>query len=171
METIAYVAELADRPNATRRRRLETGSRQWPFAVVLTCADSRVAPELLFDQGIGDIFVARVAGNIADSDVIGSIQYAVQYIRTELVVVLGHESCGAVGAAINPPADAPSELCDLVGKIKETIRSEKDLQQAVEKNAKGQAAALRKKLKGKGLSHAKVESATYSLKSGEVHWL
>ena len=54
METIAYVAELADRPNATRRRRLETGSRQWPFAVVLTCADSRVAPELLLNQGIGD---------------------------------------------------------------------------------------------------------------------
>ena len=98
-----YVADLADRPNATRRRRLETGSGQWPFAIVLTCADSRVAPELLFDQGIGDIFVARVAGNVADSDVIGSIQYAVQYIHTELVVVLGHEGCGAVNAAIDPP--------------------------------------------------------------------
>ena len=166
-----YVADLTSRPNATPRRRLETGSGQWPFAIVLTCADSRVTPELVFDQGIGDIFVARVAGNVATSEVIGSIQYAVQYIRTELVVVLGHEGCGAVKAAIEPPDDAPQELDDLVTDIKKVIRSEGDLQKAVEKNAKAQATALRKRLKGTGLKHAKVMAASYGLKSGEVHWL
>lgn len=166
-----YVADLARRPNATPRRRLETGGGQWPFAIVLTCADSRVAPELIFDQGIGDIFVARVAGNVASSEVIGSIQYAVQYIRTELVVVLGHESCGAVGAAISPPDDAPKELGDLVGQIKGAIGKEKKLQKAVEKNAKAQATELRKALKGTALKHAKVIPASYALKSGEVSWL
>jgi len=166
-----YVANLTERPNATPRRRLETGSGQWPFAIVLTCADSRVTPELLFDQGIGDIFVIRVAGNVATSEVIGSIQYAVQYIKTELVVVLGHECCGAVGAAINPPDDAPAELGDLVGQIDCVIGRTTNLQKAVEKNAKGQATILRKALKGKGLSHAKVVAASYGLRSGEVNWL
>lgn len=166
-----YVADLAGHPNATPRRRLETGDGQWPFAIVLTCADSRVAPELIFDQGIGDIFVARVAGNVASSEVIGSIQYAVQYIRTELIVVLGHESCGAVGAAISPPSDAPGELGELVGQIKTAIGKENKLQKAVEKNAKAQSAQLRKALKGSALSHAKVCAATYGLRSGEVTWL
>lgn len=166
-----YVADQTRRPNATPRRRLETGGGQWPFAIVLSCADSRVAPELLFDQGIGDIFVARVAGNVASSEVVGSIQYAVQYIRTELIVVLGHEGCGAVGAAISPPSDAPDELGDLVSGIKKVIRTEKTLQKAVERNAKGQATELRKHLKTSGLRHAKVVAATYGLRSGEVHWL
>lgn len=166
-----YVADKLNRPNATPRRRLETGGGQWPFAIVLTCADSRVTPELVFDQGIGDIFVARVAGNVATSEVIGSIQYAVQFIRTELVVVLGHECCGAVGAAIDPPSDAPKELGDLVGQIDKAIGKEKVLQKAVEKNAKAQAAELRKALKGKELKHAKVIAASYGLKNGVVNWL
>lgn len=166
-----YVADLTSRPNATPRRRLETGTGQWPFAIVLTCADSRVTPELVFDQGIGDIFVARVAGNVATGEVVGSIQYAVQYIRTELVVVLGHESCGAVGAAISPPSDAPKELGNLVEHIQGAIGKEKKLQKAVEKNAKAQATELRKALKGSALKHAKVCAATYGLRSGEVKWL
>ena len=164
-----FVADLTRRPNATPRRRLETGSGQWPFAIVLTCADSRVIPELIFDQGIGDIFVARVAGNVATSEVIGSIQYAVQYIRTELVVVLGHESCGAVDAAINAPSNAPKELADLVNQIQCAIGTTKALQKAAEKNAKAQAAKLRKALKT--LTHAKVYAATYGLRSGAVTWL
>ena len=170
---VRYVSDQTRRPNATRRRRLETGSGQWPFAIVLTCADSRVTPELIFDQGVGDIFVARVAGNVATSELIGSIQYAVQYIHTELVVVLGHESCGAVNAVIEPPSNPPpaKELRKLVADIKKAIGSESDLQKAVKKNTKAQAAALRKKLKGPGLKRAKVRAAYYSLRSGEVHWL
>ena len=166
-----YVADLADRPNANRRRRLETGSGQWPFAIVLTCADSRVAPELIFDQGVGDIFVSRVAGNVASKEVIGSIQYAVKYIQTELVVVLGHEGCGAVSAAINPPDGPPTELKDLVKQIGTAIGSTSQIQKAIEKNAKHQASQLRKALRGTGLRHARVVSATYGLRSGEVKWL
>ncbi|MEL7496315.1 MAG: carbonic anhydrase [Planctomycetota bacterium] len=166
-----YVADRTSRPNATPRRRLETGSGQWPFAIVLTCADSRVTPELVFDQGIGDIFVARVAGNVSSQEVIGSIQYAVQYIRTELVVVLGHESCGAVNAAISPPDDAPDELGQLVAQIQGAIGKEKKLHKAIEMNAKAQAATLRKALKGPKMNHASVVAATYGLRSGEVNWL
>lgn len=166
-----YVANLTERPNATSRRRLETGSGQWPFAIVLTCADSRVTPELIFDQGIGDVFVIRVAGNVATKEAIGSIQYAVQYIKTELVVVLGHESCGAVGAAIEPPTGAPKELTDLVKQVQSAIGREKKLHKAIEKNAKFQATGLRKKLKGVKLKHAKVVAATYGIRSGEVKWL
>lgn len=166
-----YVADLAQRPRATPRRRHETSGGQWPFAIVLTCADSRVAPELLFDQGIGDVFVVRVAGNVASSEIIGSIQYAVQYIHTELVVVLGHQSCGAVGAAISPPDDAPAELGDLVGTIQKAIGKESNIDRAVAKNAKAAVKDLKGVLKGPALKRAKVVPATYSLHSGEVSWL
>ena len=174
-----YVADLARRPNATPRRRLETGGGQWPFAIVLTCADSRVTPEMIFDQGIGDIFVARVAGNVASDEVIGSIQYAVNFIGTELVVVLGHEACGAVGAALDPPAGAPKELGNLVGSIQDAIRHKPgkqksaptaaELQKAVEKNVKAQVSTLKNTLKGG--ETFKVVPACYGLRTGAVSWL
>ncbi len=73
---------------------------QAPFAVIVGCSDSRVPPEIIFDQGIGDLFVVRTAGNILDSIGMGSIEYAVQHLGVRLVVVMGHSRCGAVGAAI-----------------------------------------------------------------------
>lgn len=73
---------------------------QHPFAVVVTCSDSRVPPELLFDQALGDLFVIRVAGNVLDSVSLGSVEYAVDHLHTPLVVVLGHENCGAVTATV-----------------------------------------------------------------------
>ena len=81
------------------RKHLE-GSQQ-PFATILACSDSRVPPELVFDQGFGDLFVIRVAGNIVATDVLGSLQYATRHLHTPLVVVMGHESCGAVTAAVD----------------------------------------------------------------------
>lgn len=81
-------------------RRKELTGGQHPFAIILSCADSRVAPELAFDQGIGDIFVIRVAGNVANTSSIASIEYAVAHLGVKLIVVMGHESCGAVTAAI-----------------------------------------------------------------------
>ena len=77
---------------------------QTPWAIILTCADSRVSPELVFDSGVGELFVARVAGNIADSTPIASIEYAVANLNVQLVVVLGHENCGAVKAALGQNA-------------------------------------------------------------------
>ena len=84
---------------ASWRKHLKSG--QQPFATILGCADSRVPPELVFDQGFGELFVIRVAGNIVSTDVLGSLQYAVRHLHTPLVVVMGHESCGAVTAAVD----------------------------------------------------------------------
>jgi carbonic anhydrase len=82
---------------------------QQPFATILACSDSRVPPELVFDQGFGDLFVIRVAGNIVSTDVVGSLQYAVLHLHTPLVVVMGHESCGAVTAAVDALAGGAHE--------------------------------------------------------------
>lgn len=84
--------------DSSRRRALTEG--QSPFAVILSCADSRVVPELLFDAGVGELFVVRVAGNIANTSTIASIEYAVAQLGTPVIVVMGHESCGAVIAAM-----------------------------------------------------------------------
>jgi carbonic anhydrase len=84
--------------DVSRRNELTEG--QNPFAIILSCADSRVVPELIFDTGIGELFVIRVAGNIANKSTIASIEYAVAHLKTKLIVVLSHENCGAVTAAV-----------------------------------------------------------------------
>ena len=90
----------------------ELAEKQTPFASILGCADSRVPPEILFDQGFGDLFVARVAGNIATSEVIGSLEYAAQLLGTQLVMVLGHTACGAVSATVQGGA-VPGQIGSL----------------------------------------------------------
>jgi carbonic anhydrase len=95
-----YVAARAVHPNQDGARRIEVTGGQHPFAVVLGCSDSRVPPEILFDRGIGDLFVIRVAGNIASPDVLGSIEYAAEHLAVPLVMVLGHSRCGAVQATV-----------------------------------------------------------------------
>ena len=92
---------------AALRRQLESG--QHPFAIVLGCSDSRVPVELIFDQGFGDLFVVRVAGNVVTDDVIGSIEYARIHLNTQLLVILGHEGCGAVTAALEARNHASSD--------------------------------------------------------------
>jgi len=87
-------------PNQSKIRRDKLITGQHPYAVILTCSDSRVVPELIFDQGLGDLFVIRNAGNVFDEHVMGSIEYAVEHLGVNLVIVMGHESCGAVGAAM-----------------------------------------------------------------------
>ncbi|WP_317047741.1 carbonic anhydrase family protein [Pleomorphovibrio marinus] len=101
----------------------ETAEGQWPFAVVLSCIDSRTSSELIFDQGIGDIFNARVAGNIVNEDILGSIEYAVKYARSKIVVVLGHTKCGAVTSACQGVEDG--NITKLLEKIKPAISKEK----------------------------------------------
>ena len=96
-----FVANPVSSSKPTAAKRAETAASQHPFAIILACADSRVAPEIIFDQNIGDIFVIRNAGNLVDDHVQGSIEYAVEHLGTRLVVVLGHEHCGAVSAAIS----------------------------------------------------------------------
>ena len=100
-----FVNALMEHPGQDREQRVRLSTYQQPFAVILTCSDSRLAPELIFDQGLGDLFVVRVAGNIVDSALLGSIEYAVGHLRTPLVMVMGHESCGAVSATLESLRD------------------------------------------------------------------
>lgn len=100
----------------------ETSEGQWPFAVILSCIDSRTAAELVFDQGLGDIFSVRVAGNVVNEDVLGSMEYAVKYAGSKLLVVLGHTKCGAVTAACNKVKDG--NITVLMHKIRPAINKE-----------------------------------------------
>ncbi|TVP55915.1 MAG: carbonic anhydrase [Nodularia sp. (in: Bacteria)] len=95
-----FVQHQPQYPDQSAARVQEVSQAQHPFATILSCADSRVSPEIIFDQGIGDIFDVRVAGNIATREVLGSIEYAVVLLGTPLLMVLGHERCGAVTAAV-----------------------------------------------------------------------
>lgn len=110
----------------TSKRRAEVAGGQHPFAAILTCADSRVPPEVFFNQGLGEIFVVRVAGNIASSEVIGSLDYAVEHLGVSLVMVLGHSSCGAVSATY----DAHQSKGEVEGPVGSLIRA---IEPAVEK--------------------------------------
>lgn len=97
-----FVAETRAFPNQAPLRRRELAAGQKPFAAILGCSDSRVVPEIIFDQGLGDLFVARVAGNIVDPALRASLGYAIDYLGVPLILVLGHTGCGAVQAALAP---------------------------------------------------------------------
>ena len=96
-----FVAGRAEHPRQDPQRRLIVADGQHPFATILTCSDSRLPPEVIFDQGLGDLFVARVAGNVVDDDILASIEYSVIHLGSTLVMVLGHDHCGAVKATID----------------------------------------------------------------------
>lgn len=96
-----FVAGEPEHPSQSVEHRASLAAGQKPTAVIFGCADSRVAAEIIFDQGLGDMFVVRTAGHVIDSAVLGSIEYAVAVLEVPLVLVLGHDSCGAVNAALN----------------------------------------------------------------------
>jgi carbonic anhydrase len=142
-------ADTADDP--AERARLAAG--QQPFAAILTCADSRVPPELLFDQSLGELFVVRNAGNVADPVGEGSLEYAVEHLGVRLVVVLGHGSCGAVKAVCGAGGALPGHLADIQRAMpglrehaEERARAgrspEGAIADAVARNATAQAEAL-----------------------------
>lgn len=108
-------------PRQSLKRLSEVAKGQHPFAIILGCADSRVAPEVLFDQGLGDLFVVRVAGNIASDDAVGSIEFAVEEFKTSLIVVLGHERCGAVKATLDV-LGKEGKIPGHIGSLVEAIR-------------------------------------------------
>ena len=135
-----YVAGRSTHPDASVARRTEVAGGQHPFASIVACADSRVGPELIFDQGLGDLFVDRVAGNVVDDAVLGSIEYSVIHLGVPLVVVLGHDRCGAVEATVDALAgkisaeDKASKIVTLAGLITPAV-------QAVPADAKDKVAA------------------------------
>lgn len=172
-------------PNQDTAVREELSKGQKPHTIILSCSDSRVPPETIFDQGLGDIFVVRLAGNVASSEAIASIEYAIEHLGARLLVVMGHESCGAVGAAIGskPGVSAGSESLDgLVGKIKGNLSApavanateDKTMRNAVKDNVSAnlkdllkRSDIIREAVNNKGLVLA---SAIYSLKTGRVEF-
>jgi carbonic anhydrase len=177
-----YVAGKAIHPDADLARRATLANGQQPFATVLACADSRVAPELIFDEGLGDIFDVRVAGNVVDDAVMGSIEYAVVHLSCPLVMVLGHESCGAVTATLaaldgkGSAEDRETKIGALAAAIMPAAKSApagpQRLDAAVVANARGQAVRLLNESPAVK-SHVaagklKVVAARYDLHNGKV---
>lgn len=134
----------ATNPNRTLTRLQELGTKQAPFAAVLACSDSRVPVEILFDQGFGDIFVARVAGNIATSEVIGSLEYATEVLGSKLVLVLGHSACGAVKATMEGHA-VPGQIGSLYPYIRPAVDEAREhgLDAVITENVRNQVGILR----------------------------
>ena len=115
-----YIDQKRTFPDQSRSRIIEVAKGQNPFATILGCSDSRVAPEILFDQGLGDLFDIRVAGNFIDNVVLGNMEYAVLELGVPLLVVLGHERCGAVKAALDGKP-VPGHIGSLVRAIKPAV--------------------------------------------------
>ncbi len=165
----------------SKRKELLKG--QSPFAIVVTCSDSRLAPEIIFDQGLGDIFVIRVAGNVLDPIALGSIEYAAEHLHAPLLIILGHEQCGAVKAAMDAKGKPEGNIGAIVSKIIPAVKAAKTkggtrddiLNNAIKENVLVQEKYLMSKspilkhLIEKG--ELKVITAIYHLGSGEVEIL
>lgn len=156
-------------------RRAETAKGQNPFATIVGCADSRTAPEIVFDQGIGDLFVVRTAGNLVDDYALGSIEYAVEHLGVRLIVVLGHERCGAVTAAL-ASSSAPGHVNALVRDIQPAVAATKGkegdaLANAIHENDALVAARIRKEAQlGELASQVRIVEGYYDLDTGRIEW-
>jgi carbonic anhydrase len=175
-----YMNGNPQHPRQSSEEREKLTKSQYPFAIVLGCADSRVPPEIVFDQGLGDLFVVRVAGNVIDDHSLGSIEYAVDHLAVRLILVLGHQSCGAVKAAketIAAKGEAPAHIQSLVTAIRPAVEAtvHGDLETTVKANVKDVVQALRSSmpvLKPKvDSSELRVLGAYYSLDTGAVSFL
>src|SRR5436189_3709541 len=176
----AGIISLGMTADQAAKRRAELTKSQHPFAIIVSCSDSRLPPEIVFDQGLGDLFVLRVAGNVIDDHSLGSIEYAVDDLAVRLIVVLGHQSCGAVKAAkdtIATKSEAPAHIQSLVTAIRPAVDAtvHGDLETTVKANVKDVVQALRSStpvLKPKVDSgELRVLGAYYSLETGAVSFL
>lgn len=173
-------------PNLSAERRTDTAvNGQKPFAAVLSCSDSRVPVEEVFDRGIGDIFVVRVAGNIAtDPSVIGSVEYAVEHLNCPVLVILGHAKCGAVAASISgPPLEGDLRAIQkTIEVVAEKVKKDQPALQGVELTSavvKENVLRTKKDLlaKSEEIRHLveeaklKIVTAVYDLETGVVEWI
>jgi carbonic anhydrase len=175
-----YTSGNLQHPGQTAERRTELAKTQHPFAAIVSCSDSRVPPEIVFDQGLGDLFIVRVAGNVINDEGLGSIEYSVDHLGTRLIVVLGHQRCGAVQATketIAAKGKAPGHIESLVTAIKPAVETtaKDDLDATIKANVKNVVQALRSStpiLKAKVDSgEVKVIGGYYSLDTGAVTFL
>jgi carbonic anhydrase len=121
-----FVTKKCIHPNQSAERQAEVVKGQSPFAAILSCSDSRVPPEILFDQGIGDLFIVRVAGNILSEEILGTIEYSAEHLGIPLVLVLGHQKCGAVQAAVSG-GKVPGKIQRLVEALHPAVAKAKNL--------------------------------------------
>jgi carbonic anhydrase len=151
-------------------------NRQEPFAIILSCADSRIVPEMMFDMGLGELFVIRVAGNIANTSSIASIEYAVAYLHTKLIVVLGHQNCGAVTAAVKGGDNGYNinHLLEHITPAIVTLSKKASIDEIAIKNTEITAKDLinRSTIIKNAVNSEKTEIVTafYSLESGKVEF-
>jgi carbonic anhydrase len=131
-----FLEEKTIHPHQNKKSVLENQNGQHPFAVIVTCSDSRVAPEILFDQGIGDLFVIRNAGNLISDIDMGSIEYAVEHLDVKLIVVLGHTECGAIKAYVSDKNNDYKKHHNHIDDIVETIANEQEEKQEEKKHSK-----------------------------------
>lgn len=174
-----FVSVTPSKKDLGDARRQELTKGQHPFATVLSCADSRVAPELIFDQGLGDIFIIRVAGNIVEPTTLGSIEYGVEHLHTPLLMILGHEKCGAVKATLEstgkPEGNIGAILKKIIPAVETAKKAKKDpaetLNIAISENVKN---VYKDVMKSKIISHLtqegklKIVGAVYNLGTGKV---
>ena len=174
-----HIAHRYQHPHETIERQRELASGQSPHAEILSCADSRVPPELIFDQGLGDLFIIRVAGNVVSDTELGSLEYGAEHLHVPLLVVLGHQHCGAVTAAVEG-GEAEGHIAALVNLLRPAVEKTRGMpgdhvENAVKANVEMVVKQLRSstpvlaKLVSEG--KLKVVGAVYSLDTGKVTWL
>ena len=177
-QALAYLKEGNERfvndkamPRTTNKADIQTTSGgQKPFAAILTCADSRVSPEIYFDQKIGDIFVVRNAGNYADQEALGSIEFATKHLGAPLVVVVGHSSCGAIFTSYDKVMGLSDNLQFVLDNIRKNIEGSPSKEAAVAANVKAQVEVLKANPVIKEIG-ATVLGAEYDISTGKVNWL
>lgn len=171
-----FIKEKSQDPNQSRLRLQEVATAQYPFASILGCADSRVPAEIVFDQGLGDLFVVRLAGNVVSPTATGSLEFATSVLGSQLIIVLGHERCGAVQAALKSDL-LPGRIGTFVEDIKPALnginsQSKESVNEAVVANVRYQVQLLRESSSiltqliqdGK----LKIVGGRYDLDTGEV---
>lgn len=176
---LRFVNQKSNHPNQTIDRIKEIETKQNPFAVIVSCSDSRVPSEIVFDQGLGDLFIIRTAGQVSSYASWGSIEFANAVLGSNLIVVMGHTKCGAVSAACNLP-DVPGHIITLINEIKPAAEIAKQMKGDMIENAvKVNVAMQVKQLKNlepvltkaiiKG--NLKIVGAVYNLSTGVVEFL
>lgn len=179
-----FVSGKARFPTVCKETLAALAKGQQPYATILGCADSRVPPELIFDANFGELFIIRVAGNVMSPEVMGSIQYAGSHLHTPLFVVLGHEGCGAVKAAMESRLNGTKHLFRIqtlvnsivpgLSGLDSRVPNQDQLSQAVEANVRWSMKQLMKTPEGKQAAREgrkKLVGAVFQISSGRVHFL
>ena len=174
-----FVAGAVTHPDQSVAHRTELAGGQHPYAIILACADSRLSPELIFDEGLGDLFVVRNAGNLLDNHVYASLEYAVEHLHVPLIVVLGHTKCGAVTAAVGG-GELPGHLSSIAESLAPAVAMAKKkpgdaVDNAVRINARLASAALAglEPILSEAVKEGRVKvvAARYDIGTGQVEFL